>query len=50
MTDKQRLAVLVQLANSVYEYSHIIKQNSTKKRKASSKLFSTLYIHFSNVI
>ena len=31
MTDKQRLAVLVQLANSVHEHSHIIKAEQYKE-------------------
>lgn len=34
MTDKQRLAVLVQLANSVYEYSHIIKSEQYKEMES----------------
>ena len=34
MTDKQRLAVLVQLANSVHKYSHIIKPEQYKEMES----------------
>lgn len=47
MTDKQRLAVLVQLANSVYEYSHIIKPEQYKEMESFQQVvFNALHSFF----
>lgn len=47
MTDKQRLAVLVQLANNLYEYSHIIKPEQYKEMKSFQQVvFNALHSFF----
>ena len=47
MTDKQRLAVLVQLANSVHKYSHIIKPEQYKEMESFQQVvFNALHSFF----
>lgn len=47
MTDKQRLAALVQLANSMYEYGFIIKPEQYKEMESFQKaLFNALHSFF----